>query len=264
MAPAEDLLSGSPIQTWQLVVRCTSSASISCKVSSIFPITSGGRLLHLGMLPGCACPPAEPDGVLHPPCSPTHKPGCAFVLSNAILSSLQNPSAVPTFSCTNAFFLQEMASAFYTRGAMPPPWRQTKAMLSKWLPSKSRDLLLAANIPTSPTSSEGASSFRDSASYLFDSSSPISTLAPWKNTSSPASSLPALHSRSEYPRQTPSRASSDSVRLKSALSSGLAAMNSAKGRQHATSNHAAKPDPVQHLSQLPGMERIFTVKMRGW
>ena len=163
-----------------------------------------------------------------------------------------------------AVAIQEMASAFHTQGAMPPPWRQAKAMLSKWLPSKSRDLLLAANVPASPTSSEGPSSFRDSASYLFNSSSPISTLAPWRSASPPSSSLPALSSRPPHPRPALSRKSSDSVRLKSALSSDLAALNSAKSRQHATGDRAAKPDPVQNLSLLPGMERIFTVKMQGW
>ena len=158
---------------------------------------------------------------------------------------------------------QEMAVTFHIQGAMPPPWRHAKAMLSKWLPSKSRDLLLAANIPASPTASDAASSYKDSASYLFDSSSPISTLAPWKSMASPRSSLPTCSSSQPHERLRSPRVSMDSFPLKSALSSDIAASNSAQGRKLAPVK-SGKAAPRDDLSKLPGIERIFTVKMRGF
>ncbi len=174
-------------------------------------------------------------------------------------------------------WVQEMATAFHSQGAMPPPWRQPKAMLSKWLPSKSRDLLLAANSPTSPTASETPFSFRDSASYLFDSSSPISTLAPWKSAASPSASSGPWSSQPNQPHSqqasSSQRKSSDAsprvsgeFKLKSALSLDLKASSAAQSKQKSAvaGSSSASSLPGHDINKLPGMERIFTVKMRGW
>ncbi|KAL6751789.1 hypothetical protein V8C86DRAFT_649186 [Haematococcus lacustris] len=45
---------------------------------------------------------------------------------------------------------QEMASSFIAQGLTLPPWRRTQSMLSKWLPTKSRDILFDAGGSATP------------------------------------------------------------------------------------------------------------------
>lgn len=113
----------------------------------------------------------------------------------------------------------EMAAAFKEQGVTCPPWRQPRSVISKWLPSKSQDRYIsrAAVSQTKSSSSSVCSSDDESSTLSASGASPTGPLPSY-----PASELDSKHWHKvdSHPLITLT-----GFRVKSLLSSGLAAIN---------------------------------------
>lgn len=118
----------------------------------------------------------------------------------------------------------EMAIAFKEGGATCPPWRQPKSMISKWLPTKAHDIYIGRDHSTSSHGSSASVSSDDELWQLADAGL------------SPTGPLPSYHDNEVGLRQWSKAGSQPLItltgfRVKSLLSSGLAALNSKKSNQ---------------------------------
>ena len=138
------------------------------------------------------------------------------------------------------FMCSEMAAAFKEQSVTCPPWRQARSMVSKWLPTKSHDRYInRASLHQDQSSSSSSSSSDDELGALTSSGvSPTGPLPSYQDTG-----FGSEHKVGSQPRITLT-----GFRVKSLLSSGLAAINSKQVAQ----NTEVWKQPV-----------IRTVKMTG-
>ena len=139
------------------------------------------------------------------------------------------------------FMCTELAAAFKEQGVTCPPWRQPRSMISKWLPAKSQDRYINRGAVSQTKSSDSSiCSSDDEFGAISDSGS------------SPTGPLPSYHD--EFDSRQWRKVDSNPLvtltgfRVKSLLSSGLAATNS---RQHA------------HEKEVWKQPTIRTVRMTG-
>ena len=71
----------------------------------------------------------------------------------------------------------EMSLAFQERGLSLPPWRQGKSLLSKWLPSKARDLDMSSPASGSPRAAMSPSGYATGTSPEYSGELTISALS---------------------------------------------------------------------------------------
>ena len=135
----------------------------------------------------------------------------------------------------------EMAVAFKECSVTCPPWRHPRSMISKWLPAKAQDTLVGRSSANQARSSRSDSlSSDDEVDDLTDSGL------------SPTGPLPSYHDDWAGPmswrKDSQPFVTLTGLKVKSLLSSGLAAINS------------KKPDQEQSTWQKPA---IRTVRMTG-
>ena len=133
------------------------------------------------------------------------------------------------------FMGTEMAAAFKEQGVTCPPWRQPRSMISKWLPAKSHDRYINRGA-ISQTKSSGSS--------ICSSEDELGTLS--DSGASPTGPLPSY--QDEFDSRQWRKVDSNPLvtltgfRVKSLLSSGLAAVNS---RQRARENDVWKQPAIR-------------------
>ena len=193
----------------------------------------------------------------------------------------------------------EMSLAFERQGLSLPPWRQSKSLLSKWLPSRSRDLELspyASPRASSPETDFFALALGDPALLggggdvantsgsltpgcyaVFEDASPRAVLS-----SASAVLLSAQSAQGGAGQQQQSGNGGAALRPKSLLSSSLAAVGSgssaiaargSNGGSAAGTRQASPPQPSVHVSSTTGLTYVVapawqeppirTVKMQG-